>query len=64
MFSFNFEAVPDSLHQALTGEAVLALGIGLASVALPRSLGVRPRPADGLVGAPLLARTVVLVAYR
>jgi alginate O-acetyltransferase complex protein AlgI len=61
MFALDFGALPTPVDLALTSQAVVALGIGLASVLLPRNLVVG-RVLDGAwAGAPLLARGAVVL---
>jgi alginate O-acetyltransferase complex protein AlgI len=60
MLGFDFGALPAALDEALTPEPILALGIGLASVLLPRDL-VLGRVLQGRwVGAPVVARLAVI----
>ena len=60
MFSFDFGPLPAAVDQALTPEPFLALGIGLASVLLPRDFVLGRVVQDRWAGAPLVARAAVL----
>jgi alginate O-acetyltransferase complex protein AlgI len=60
MFSFSWGPLAPALSAAADPQALLALGIGLASVLLPRDLVLGRVLMDRWTGAPLLARVAVI----
>jgi len=60
MASFRFGTLTPAVQQALTPESLLALGIGLATVLLPRHLVLGRVVQDHWSGAPLIARIAVV----
>jgi alginate O-acetyltransferase complex protein AlgI len=60
MFSFSSMSLPSAVDAALTGSAVFALLLGLATVAFPRDLVLGLQLQDRWSGSPLVLRLGVL----